>query len=304
MQRAGLDTRTFQLPRHAIRAVLRAGENEHAVERRIAHQVREQRGLQMLGHFIHELRDCLRGIRAASDLHSLRRVLELVRERLDLLRERGGKHQRLALLWQPFHDPADGRQEAHVEHPVGFIQHEMLQPREIAVPEKIQQPARRGDDDIRPAPQRLDLRALADSAENRRDPQRQMLPVSAHILLNLHDEFARRRDDQRTRPAAQPACELREDWQGERRRLARACLRDADQVVTFEDQRDGGGLDRSRLGVTGFLNGFENVGIEAEGAKWHGLRTMDAESLNARTIARDGREAATAISPQPGDSHG
>ena len=76
---------------------------------------------------------------------------------------------------------------------------------------------------------------------------------------------------------ADRAASLREDRQREGRRLAGARLRDADQVVPREDLRNGRSLDGRRLGVTGFLDGFENVGIETEGAKWHRPRTMEPE---------------------------
>ena len=46
--------------------------------------------------------------------------------------------------------------------------------------------------------------------------------------------------------------QLGQDGQRERRRLARAGLRDANEVVSRDDRRDGGGLDGRRLGVTGF----------------------------------------------------
>ena len=65
------------------------------------------------------------------------------------------------------------------------------------------------------------------------------------------------------------AGELREDRQRERRRLAGAGLRDADEIVAREDLRDGRRLDGRRLRVTGFLDCFENIGAEIESAKWH-----------------------------------
>ena len=58
-----------------------------------------------------------------------------------------------------------------------------------------------------------------------------------------------------------------ENGQRERRRLAGAGLRDADEVVPREDRRDGGGLDRRGLGVAGFLHGLQNFGIKAKCAK-------------------------------------
>jgi hypothetical protein len=42
----------------------------------------------------------------------------------DLTRHRGREEQRLALARQLGHDPADVMDEAHVEHAVGFVEHE------------------------------------------------------------------------------------------------------------------------------------------------------------------------------------
>ena len=38
--------------------------------------------------------------------------------------ERGREEQRLALARTRLDDPVDGRAEAHVEHPVGLVEHE------------------------------------------------------------------------------------------------------------------------------------------------------------------------------------
>ena len=67
----------------------------------------------------------------------------------------------------------DRGQEAHVEHPVGFVEHQHLQRREIdvALLHQIDQAAGRGDHEIDAALERLDLRALADAAEDRRVAQ-------------------------------------------------------------------------------------------------------------------------------------
>ena len=100
-----------------------------------------------------------------------------------------------------------------------------------------------------------------------------MLRVGAHVFLDLHHEFARRRDHQRAHPAplsvADGSGELRQDRQNERGRLARARLRDADEVVSRQNGRDRRRLNRSRLGVASFLDGFENWRRKLQSAKRH-----------------------------------
>ena len=73
--------------RDSIGAVFHAREDQHHVEARLAQQVNQQRGLQMLRHFIDELGDGLRGISAAANLHGLGRAQKLVRDRFDFPRK-------------------------------------------------------------------------------------------------------------------------------------------------------------------------------------------------------------------------
>ena len=92
-----------------------------------------------------------RGV-AARDLDELRLVQELVGELLDLGGERrreqqvlplrGGRHQR--------HDALDVGDEPHVEHAVGFVEHEDLDLRQVdaALLDVVEQAARRRDEDF------------------------------------------------------------------------------------------------------------------------------------------------------------
>ena len=73
---------------------------------------------------------------------------------------------------------------------------------DVALLHQIEQPSRRGDDDVDAVAQRLDLRAFTDAAEDRRAcADRQMLAVGAHVLLDLHHQLARRREHEHA-PAA------------------------------------------------------------------------------------------------------
>ena len=65
-------------------------------------------------------------------------------------RHGGGEHQRLPVRRQLGDDFADVVDETHVEHAVGFVEHEAfdaVEPKRIALHE-IEQPARRGDENI------------------------------------------------------------------------------------------------------------------------------------------------------------
>ena len=80
-------------------------------------------------------------------------------------------------------------------------------------------------------------------------------------------------------PIADGSSELRQDGQNERGCLSRACLRDADEIVSGQNVRDSCHLNGSRLGVAGFLHGFENLRGEIESAKWHKPGTIASDPL-------------------------
>ncbi len=100
-----------------------------------------------------------------------------------------------------------------------------------------------------------------------------MSGVGAHVLFDLDYQLAGGRNDEgaQAAPLTIPdgRSEFRQDGQDERCRLSRACLRDSDQIVPGENERDRGHLNRGRFGVAGFLHGFENLRGKIESAKRH-----------------------------------
>src|ERR1700730_11657150 len=277
MNRSRFDPTALELARDSVGAALCARENENGIELRIAQEMKQQRGLQMRPNFVNKLRDCVGRVRAPADLHNLGRMLELVSKLLNLTRQRRGEHERLALLRERFPDLANRKKKPHVQHSIGLIEHEKLDAGKIGgtLTHQIDQTARCGHDKIHTGTQRLELWTLAHAAENRGHAQRKMFRVSAHVLLDLHHEFTCRRDHQRAGAAlltvSHRGCEPRQDRQNERRRLSGAGLRDADDIVSGENVRDRRDLNRSRLRVTGVLNGLQNLGREIECAKRHKL---------------------------------
>ena len=73
------------------------------------------------------------------------------RQLADLAVERRGEEHRLAVAGEAADDPIDLRLEAHVEHPVGLVEHEDLDriERDQLAVEEILQAARRRDEDLR-----------------------------------------------------------------------------------------------------------------------------------------------------------
>ena len=77
----------------------------------------------------------------------------------DLRREGGGEKQVLALRGEQREDLADVGDEAHVEHAIGLVEDEDLDPGEVdrALRDVVEQPAGRRDDDRRALTQAADL---------------------------------------------------------------------------------------------------------------------------------------------------
>ena len=162
----------------------------------------------------------------------------------DLGRHGGREEQRLALRRQRPDDPPDVVDEAHVEHPVGLVEDEDLEPVEadVALADQVEQAAGRGDEDVDAARQRLDLRALADAAEDHGVAQLQVAAVGREARLDLGGELAGRGQHQGAAGpgpgAARLAGQALQDRQREGGGLAGAGLGAAEQVAAL--RADGG----------------------------------------------------------------
>jgi hypothetical protein len=190
---------------------------------------------------------------------------------LDLVGEGRREQQGLALFRDQRDDFLDVADEAHVEHAVGFVEHQDLDAGQVhrLLADVVEQAAGRGDQDVDLAAQRGVLRVDVDAAEHHHRLDGDVLAVGAHRFLDLRREFARRHQDQATRPAGLGDGGLRggqpmQDRQGEAGGLAGAGLRGGEQIAAFQHQRDGLRLDRRRRGVAGFGDGAQQRLGQAE----------------------------------------
>ena len=106
--------------------------------------------LSLAVHRMDALDDHRRSSCGGVDFDRLRPVEQLVGERLDLARRTSRRKQVLPPLGQQREDALDVGNEAHVEHAVGFVEHEDLDAREVdvALADVVEQAAGRGDEDI------------------------------------------------------------------------------------------------------------------------------------------------------------
>src|SRR3990170_1193302 len=258
----GVDTVVLQLFGQAIGAVLGAGEHQHLLPALRVDEMREQLALASAIHRVDDLRDELGGGVAARHLDQHRRVQQTVGELLDLVGERGGKEQVLPLSGQQREDLADVADEAHVEHAVGLVQHQDLDPGQIhgPLPDVVQQPSGGRHQDIHAAAQGVGLGGEADAAEDHGGLERHVLAVDAHALLHLRGELARGRENERADRAPR-ALWLRiqalQQRQGEAGGLAGAGLGAGQDIAPLEDHGDRLDLDGCGYAVAFFGHSTE-----------------------------------------------
>ena len=225
-------------------------------------------------------------------------VEQLVRELADVVGERGREQQVLALLRQQRDDAADVGQETHVEHAVGFVEHEDLDVPQIdvALRRVIEQPARRRDEHVDAAAQLAICGLMLTPPKIDGRLQRHVLAVVAHALLDLRRELARRREDQ-CADAARPFVRRRrgarheplQQRQREAGRLAGAGLRAGHDVAPFEHDGNDATLDRRGLRVALFRNATQQRGRKAERIERHVNKLRDRPVHGAVRRPRNGQ---------------
>ena len=146
----------------------------------------------------------------------------------------------------------DGGQEAQVGHVVGLVEHGDLDvvERAGALLDQVDQPARRGDDDVDAAAEPLDLLADGRAAEDGRDPQPERrssgssasATCSASSRVGHQDQAARRLRARAAALASEPGQHRQAEGEG----LAGAGLRAAEHVAAGERVGQRRGLDRER----------------------------------------------------------
>ena len=252
MDRESVDPGTFQEAHDAVGPMFGAGEDQRAVDIFALEHQMEQRLLFRLVHEDRALAHTLCGGRLRRDADLDRIIEELGGERLDFLGHGGREEEILPFARQHLGDALQGMNETHVHHLVGFVEDEDFRvlDGEGALVDQIEQAAGRCDDDVDATGQHADLLVDRHAAEYGLDAQLEEAAIVAEALRDLRGQFAGRRQHQHTaaleRRDLGVAGEIVEAGQRERRRLARAGLRDAAQILAFQQRRNGFLLDRRR----------------------------------------------------------
>ena len=255
----------------AVGAVLGPAKDNDGIIVHALQQLAEQVALLVLGHRIDDVLDGFRRRPAYADLDRLRTAHRPFDEGIDFGRDRGGKERGVPVARTFFHNPPHVGQETHVEHPIRFVEHEVLDLVEpaVALLQMVEQAARGGNQDINTLPQRVLLPAITHAPINHRHAQAGKPRQVADRRLHLRGQFPRWFEDQHARRFAVLA-QLRKDRQGKRGGLARPGLRAANDILSGENQRNDAKLNRCRLDVTHRFDAFKNRRGQAQFRKRHG----------------------------------
>jgi len=132
--------------------VLGAGKDQHRLALDALEHLREQRGLQMRGYVVKGVRHAVHR-RVVRHRNGNRVVQDLMRQPADVAGHGRGEEQGLTLGRELPDDAPDIRQEAHIEHLIGLVQHQNLDALQINVSlfDMVQQAAGAGHHDVRAA---------------------------------------------------------------------------------------------------------------------------------------------------------
>jgi hypothetical protein len=293
-----------------VGAMLGACEYDDAAQRFVAQHLPQlgalgggRGGDDALGHINHS-----RALRRGFDTHWI--AQQPGGEFSDRSRHGGREQRRLALGADGLGDLGHRLDEAHVEHPVGLVEHQPARfvELELAVGNQVLQTARGGDHHVDAARQLVDLGAARHAAQHQSGGQAGAGAEAAQALIDLHRQFAGRRQDQGAAGhgvgTAAHGGKAGQDRQAEGRRLARAGLGDAQDVAALQLRRDGLGLNRRRRIESGCFQALEKVSGQAEFGKchlsqkilFHGRRAKAARRASSLAGRGINQAAATGLS--------
>ena len=269
----GRVTLAVQVLRELVGVALGRGEDDGLQHVRLSEDGLQQAVL--VAHVIRKMQALLdvdvarlRGV----DGDAQRVVQERAREANDARFDRGREEHGLARLRDLGEDGLEVVLEAHVEHAVGFVQHQELQAAEIdaAGVHLVEHAARRGHEDVDAVLQHAVLQRVGHAADDREGLHAHVAAVGVSGFRHLHREFARGREHQDARAAAGGLVlhhELLQRGQHEGGGLAAAGLRRDQEVAPLDGFGDRAGLHGGRFGVAGGLDRFKDGRGQAEGFK-------------------------------------
>ena len=253
-------------------------KNQHLAHRTVivtmmAKELSQGLNLALTLHFVEFLRDRIRRGVLAGNFNQLRVLQELAREFLDFRRERRREHEALNRFRNQVEDPGNIRQESHIEHTVGFIEHNDLNLGEIhsLLLDVIKQTSRSSSQHLNAAAKHIALRADINTAIHHADPESSLRRISNEIFIHLIREFAGRGKNQgpdgvsrRRRARIRFRENPLQHRQAVARSLSRTRLSGAHDVPSGKHERNGLRLNRGRAHIAHCLDSIKDPGIKLE----------------------------------------
>ena len=274
-----IDVLLSELSGKPVGAVLGSGEDDGTADAFLVDELDEQSALVRLLHEEDVLLDAVGGDLLGTDVHRHRVVQHLGHNVVHRSRHGRAEQQILPLVRHHSNHALDVVNEAHVEHAVGLVKHEVFHVPEIDVTLlfQVEQSTWRGHEDVDAASKGIDLRTLSNTAEDDLVTQTERSAVDLDAVANLSGQFARWREDEGADGAPSLDAfrrEVMEDGQGERRGFPRSRLRNAEHVTAVQRRWNRLRLNRRWLRVALVLDGVEQFVTQAEVLEGrHGLTT-------------------------------
>ena len=180
--------------------------------------------------------------------------------------------------------------EAHIEHAVSFINHQNINAGEqkLASFNKIEQAAGRCDQHIRAAHDFGFLIAKGHAANQQSHIELVIDAIFFKIFFDLRGQFAGWLQNERARHAGPcAACfEARKHGQGKGSRLARAGLRNAQNIAPLQSMGDGLGLNGRGVCIAGGCDGLQDFFTESKFFECHYKMCSSATGKSSSQVAR------------------
>lgn len=245
----GLDARAGEFLGQPVRSVLSAGEDKERTVLLLQH-VLEEAEFAILLDFIEVEIDMIRRTGGGTDGDADRIGQVRVNEMGDRSFDGGGEEHCLAIGRHGCDDLLDGGQEAHIEHAVGFIKHEVADTAEFDefALEKIGEPAGSGDEHLGALADVLELSLFVQSTDDNRRADAGSSGKLGKGFVDLNGKFPRGGEDDRAHAESQRlGVERIQQWKDKGQGLAGAGLGGGNHIAAFEGGRNGLRLHRGRL---------------------------------------------------------
>ena len=214
-------------------------------------------------------------------------VLVVADEHVDVAVERGGEEHGLAVVTALVEQLADLRQEAHVGHAVGLVEHDHVDVVEAdqALVDQVGQSAGTRDGDVDAPLERLDVAGDGDAAEERRDPRALPSGELAELVGDLGGELTGRYEDQPTGSATFGGGAADDEGDAEGQGLAGPGRGLARYVAAGERVGQGQGLDGE---------GGVDAALGQRGDDWRGHAEVGEGGVHCHSCSGCCRVAVTA----------